>query len=115
MFRRFVLVLLLAVPGYLISAAAVPTEAVAASPWYMGTWKHSPTPGMSLVVTFRANGVGSLNIYKGTTNMGGGATKYKKAGSTLIVTRNGVDVKFPLDEGRKVVKTADGSRMTKVR
>jgi hypothetical protein len=84
-----------------------------ADPWYEGEWKHEMGE-VSLAVRFGVRGKGVLHMYKNGNNIGGGAITWKKAGRTLIASRNGVDMTFKLDERRKIVQTADGTPMTRI-
>ena len=115
MIRKIFLCLLLAAPSIVVTSAAFSNEAVAAAPWYLGKWKSTPTPGIDIVLELKPDGNGSMTIQKNGNMMGGGKMKYKKKDSQLIVTRNGVDAKFGLDEKRKIVKTADGKDMKRVK
>jgi hypothetical protein len=108
MIKRLVLFVLLA-----ISWASIGTSTALASPWYEGEWKHD-AGGIGLAVRFGSNGNGVLNFYKNGSLIGGGNIKWKKRGSLIIATRNGVDVNFKLDERRKIVQTADGTPMKRI-
>jgi hypothetical protein len=108
MLRHLVLIVLL-----VFVASGIGSSSALAAPWYEGEWKHD-MENTSLAVRFGSNGAGVLHMYKNGNQVGGGPMKWRKSGQDIIVTRNGVDIKFQLDERRKVVRTADGSAMKRI-
>lgn len=98
---------------FAIAWAGIGTSTALADAWYETEWKHEMGE-VALAVRFGSNGGGVLNMYKNGNQIGGGTIKWRKSGNTLIASRNGVDIKFQLDERRKIVRTADGTAMKRI-
>ncbi len=108
MLRHLLLLLFVTIAGSFIGSSTA-----LAGPWYEGEWKHD-MGSTSLAVRFGSSGGGVLHMYKNGNQIGGGTIKWRKSGQTIIATRNGVDMTFQLDERQKVVRTADGTAMTRI-
>ena len=98
----------------IVGFVLLPNAVHAKAPWYQGEWKTEAAQGVFLAVRFGVKNRGVLNLYKGNKLVGGGNITYRKSANTLIATRNGVDVKFTLNQKKKRVHTADGKAMTRI-
>jgi hypothetical protein len=85
------------------------------TPWWQDEWKTPPADGAYIVLRLGVNQRGVLNLYQGETKSGGGPITYTLRGDSVLVTRNGVTVTFALDHATKIVKTADGSPMARLK
>ena len=95
----------------LLTATAYAAEDAA---WYVGEWKTEPENGMSIAIRFGANGKGVFGIYENGNPVQSVNIVYTRAGDQLVVTRNGVEMKFPLDDTTQTVKTGGGVPMARL-
>ncbi|MEC7946869.1 MAG: hypothetical protein VX265_04830 [Myxococcota bacterium] len=91
-----------------------PALAVSPGAWYVGEWKTAPQDGLSIAVRFGANGKGMFGIYQDGKPVQSFNIVYTRAGDHLVFSRNGVEMKFLLDETAGVIKTGGGVAMARV-
>ena len=84
------------------------------SAWFVGEWKTPEESGMSIAVRFGSNGKGVFGIYQDGEPVQSINIAYTRSGDQLAFTRNGVEVKFELDEAARVVKTGGGVAMVRI-
>lgn len=97
------------------AAAQVSKPAGVARPagWFQGSWIHIEG-GVCMALDLAAGGTGKFGVGTGATCTAAMAGTYRVTGSTLIFTRNGVDVNFTLDAAVGGLRMADGSPMRQV-
>jgi len=82
--------------------------------WFVGEWKTPEQDGMSIAVRFGSNGKGVFGIYQNGEPAQSFNIAYTRSGDQLVFTRNGVDVRFELDEAARVLKTGGGVAMVRI-
>jgi formylglycine-generating enzyme required for sulfatase activity len=97
-----------------VAPPSTPSPAKAAGnnppPWFVGGWMRA-SGGVCIALELGPDGVGKIGIGKGGSCSATLPLRYRTSGTSIVATRNGVDVMFTLDERGSRVLTADGSPM----
>ena len=88
--------------------------ASASEQWYVGEWKADIGEGLTVATRFGSNGKGIFGVYKESEIVQKVNIEWRREGNDIVFSRNGVDVKFPLNEAQQAVYLSGGQKMEKM-